>query len=95
MPGTDILEKTHETDTVIKAKRPNQYKVIMLNDDITSVQFVIAVLVEVFYKTIDAACKLTAEIDKTGSGIAGVYSLEEAEMKTSAALDLAKNMVFH
>jgi ATP-dependent Clp protease adaptor protein ClpS len=71
---------------------PTRYKVIFMNDDFTPMDFVIQLLVEIFNKSIDDAHLITMEIHNTGSGIAGVYSLEVAEQKTHEALIMCKHV---
>jgi ATP-dependent Clp protease adaptor protein ClpS len=86
------------TDTVIeektvtskKIKRPSMYKVVVLNDDYTPIDFVIALLIKVFRVNEDAAINLTMRIHHEGSAVAGVYSYEIAEQKTIEATELAR-----
>jgi ATP-dependent Clp protease adaptor protein ClpS len=85
-PQTATRERT-QTDV----RYPVRYKVIFLNDDFTPMDFVIQLLVEIFNKNIDDAHAITMEIHNSGSGVAGVYSLEIAEQKTHEALILCKH----
>ena len=80
-----------QSRTQTEVAYPNRYKVLFLNDDFTPMDFVIQLLVEIFNKNIDQAHDITMEIHKSGSGIAGVYSLEIAEQKTHEALILCKH----
>ena len=73
-----------------KVKKPSLYRVILLNDDYTPMEFVVGVLTMFFNKTIDEADALTAEIHKNGKGIAGIYPLEIAETKLRQAMKLAR-----
>jgi ATP-dependent Clp protease adaptor protein ClpS len=61
------------------------YKVILLNDDYTPMDFVVLVLKRFFGKTEEEASKIMLDVHKKGSGIAGVYTLEVAEMKVMQA----------
>lgn len=69
---------------------PKRYRVILLNDDYTSMEFVILVLEGVFHKSEQEAQSLMMSIHETGSGVAGVYSFEIAEMKTVTVTELAR-----
>ncbi|NDG30280.1 ATP-dependent Clp protease adaptor ClpS [bacterium] len=73
---------------------PKRWKVIFLNDDQTPIEFVIGVLIEIFKHTQDTAKQITLEIHNEGSGIAGVYSCEIAEVKTVETTNLARQNGF-
>ena len=62
-------------------EEPKRWKVIFLNDDATPMEFVIGVLTEVFKHSQETAKQITLEIHNEGSGIAGVYTYEIAEVK--------------
>ncbi|MGZ3775250.1 MAG: ATP-dependent Clp protease adapter ClpS [Pseudobdellovibrionaceae bacterium] len=64
-----------------KLDTPKMYKVILLNDDYTPMDFVVLVLRRFFAKTEEQATEIMLDVHKKGAGIAGVYSLEIAEMK--------------
>lgn len=66
---------------VPKLDTPKMYKVILLNDDYTPMDFVVLVLRRFFAKTEEQATEVMLDVHKKGAGIAGVYSLEIAEMK--------------
>lgn len=66
---------------VPKVDTPKMYKVILLNDDYTPMDFVVLVLRRFFAKTEEQATEVMLDVHKKGAGIAGVYSLEIAEMK--------------
>jgi ATP-dependent Clp protease adaptor protein ClpS len=89
---TDVIEKKKVVDT--PPKEPSKYKVIVFNDDHTSVEFVIAMLITVFNYSQDNALKLTLEIHNAGSAVVGVYSHEIAEQKVIEASDMARNHGF-
>jgi len=86
------------TKTVTKdssrLKKPKSYKVILLNDDYTTFEFVIDLLTSVFRKTLGEAEQLAKQIDKEGSGIATVTSYEIAETKIAISLVRAKEKEF-
>lgn len=79
-----------QTEVINKVKIPKKYKVIMLNDDFTSFEFVQFVLVNVYHKTAQQAKGLANQIHQSGQAIAGVYCLEIAEMKVLQTSELAK-----
>lgn len=69
---------------------PKKYKVILLNDDYTTMEFVIFILEEVFLKSPQQAQTLMLAVHHTGRGVCGVYSREVAEMKVSTTMELAR-----
>lgn len=87
MPGTDI-----QLDEKIKVviSEPKKWKVILLNDDSTPMEFVINLLIEIFRHTNETAEDIMLQVHETGSGIAGVYSFEIAEAKAVEATNLAR-----
>ena len=86
------------TETAVKSrelvitghKPPSKYKVIVCNDDVTPMEFVIVMLMTVFKHTQDSAIELTLRIHNDGSATAGVYSFEIAEQKGIDATHLAR-----
>ena len=74
----------------IRASEPKRWKVILLNDDSTPMEFVIAVLVEIFKHTQDSARDIMLQVHETGSGVAGIYSFEIAESKAVEATTQAR-----
>lgn len=65
----------------ISLKYPKKYKVLILNDDYTSMEFVIDVLINIFYKSYEEAENIMLEIHKKDKGVCGVYTHEIAETK--------------
>jgi ATP-dependent Clp protease adaptor protein ClpS len=88
------------TDVVIDDKikldlqEPKLWKVVLLNDDKTPMEFVIDVLTNVFKHGEDSARSITLEVHETGAGIAGVYSFEIAEHRGVEATNLARENGF-
>ena len=74
----------------IKPKLPSMYKVIILNDDYTPMEFVVHVVQTVFNKTHDEATRLMLKIHTEGMGVCGMYPLEIAETKMNRVLNFAK-----
>jgi ATP-dependent Clp protease adaptor protein ClpS len=91
MPSTDI-----QLDEKIKVtvQEPKRWKVVILNDDSTPMDFVISVLVEIFKHNPDSAKDIMLQVHETGSGIAGVYSFEIAEVKAVEATNQARTNGF-
>ncbi len=77
-----------------KIEEPKQWKVVFLNDDHTPMDFVIGVLTEIFKHTQETAKEITMQIHTEGSGIAGIYSFEIAEVKAVEATNLARSNGF-
>ena len=80
-----VLEKTRD-----KTQKPTLYKVILLNDDYTTMEFVVQVLEEVFHKTPAEAYRVMMQVHTQGHGICGAYSHEVAETKVATTHDLAR-----
>lgn len=78
----------------IKVAEPKRWKVIVLNDDHTPIDFVIAMLIEIFKHTMDSATSVTMQVHETGSGIAGFYDFEIAEIKAVEATKMARENGF-
>ena len=74
----------------IDVKRPSKYKVILHNDDYTTMEFVVQVLVQIFQKNQEEAIKIMHDVHKSGSGIAGIYSKEIAETKVNITMQNAQ-----
>ena len=72
-----------------KKKEPTVYKVVLLNDDYTTMEFVVTVLENVFQKTSSEAFQIMMHVHVNGRGIAGVYSWEVAETKVDTVTSLA------
>jgi ATP-dependent Clp protease adaptor protein ClpS len=89
-----------ETDVVtvqknkIKAKKPKHYKVIMHNDDYTTMEFVVYILVDVFNKTVEEANKVMLDVHQRGRGVAGIYPYDIAATKVAVAMATAEEEGF-
>ncbi len=92
--GTSTLDPRREggvaTATRRKVSRPERYKVILYNDDYTPMEFVVAMLENVFGKGPSAATQIMLQIHNAGLGVAGVYVLEVAETKVVTVHRLAE-----
>jgi len=74
----------------VKPKLPSIYKVIILNDDFTPMEFVASIIQKVFSKSQDDATRIMLQIHTEGIGICGIYPFEIAETKMNQVLNLAK-----
>lgn len=86
---TDTIEKT---DVVIK--EPGKFKVVIHNDDVTPMEFVIALLMRIFKHSQEAAMELTMLIHNEGKAIAGVFTFEVAEQKGMEATNVSRQNKF-
>lgn len=84
-PQTGVVIKTRP-----KTKRPSMYKVLMLNDDYTPMEFVVHVLERFFGKNREEATRIMMHVHQRGVGICGVYTYEVAETKVTQVMDLAR-----
>lgn len=73
-----------------RTKRPAMYKVLMLNDDYTPMEFVIHVLERFFNRTQQDATQIMLHVHQRGVGVCGVYTYEVAETKVAQTMDLAR-----
>ena len=78
------------TKTRTKTKKPALYRVLLMNDDYTPMEFVIAVLQQVFNKNQDEAVSITMHVHNQGVGECGVFPYEVAETKVTQVMDAAK-----
>jgi len=78
----------------IKLTEPKKWKVIILNDDVTPIDFVIAMLMEIFNHSSENAYNITMSVHETGSGIAGVFDFEIAEIKAIESTKMARENGF-
>jgi ATP-dependent Clp protease adaptor protein ClpS len=78
------------TLTRTKTKKPSMYKVLMLNDDYTPMEFVVDVLQHIFQKTREEATQVMLHVHQKGVGVCGVYTYEVAETKVTQTVDYAR-----
>ncbi len=84
------LEEFTEIEKKQELKEPSMYKVLLLNDDYTSMDFVVDILTTVFHKSVDEAVQIMMNVHKNGSGLCGVYTYEIAETKVETVHSLAE-----
>ena len=87
--GDEVLEKPKP-----KTKQPEMFKVVLLNDDYTTMEFVVHVLETVFNKPSNEAYRIMMQVHLHGKGICGMYTYEIAETKVSAVHELARENGF-
>ena len=90
MPGDGGVERGVATKTRPKTKKPSMYRVLMMNDDYTPMEFVVQILVGVFNKTPEEATRIMLNVHQSGVGVCGIYTFEIAETKVSQVMDAAK-----
>lgn len=78
------------TKTRTKTKKPSMYKVLMLNDDYTPMEFVVLVLEKFFEKQHEEAIKIMLHVHQKGVGVCGVFTYEVAETKVTQVMDFAR-----
>ncbi len=88
-PGT-AKEVGTATRTKPKPKKPSMYRVLLLNDDYTPMEFVVLVLEHFFNKSREEATRIMLHVHNYGVGVCGVYPLEVAETKVAQVMDLAR-----
>jgi ATP-dependent Clp protease adaptor protein ClpS len=84
-PSTSVITKVKP-----KTKRPNLYRVLILNDDYTPMEFVVQVLERFFQKDVEAATKIMLHVHHHGIGECGVFTYEIAETKVTQVMDFAR-----
>jgi len=83
-----------EIDEQTQIKEPNKYKVLLLNDDYSTMDFVIEVLVNIFKKTNDEATQIMLTIHQKGKAVCGIYSHEIAATKVAQVRANARKAQF-
>jgi ATP-dependent Clp protease adaptor protein ClpS len=95
MSGTDRRDDSGPTTGVVvkakpKTKKPSMYKVLMLNDDYTPMEFVVHILERFFHKSREEATRIMLHVHRRGVGVCGVYTYEVAETKVTQVMDFAR-----
>jgi ATP-dependent Clp protease adaptor protein ClpS len=78
------------TKTRTRSKKPQQYKVLMLNDDYTPMEFVVMCLKRFFRMDLEQATRVMLHVHQKGVGVCGVYPYEVAETKVNQVMDCAR-----
>ena len=84
-PGSAVITKTRP-----QTKRPSMYRVLLLNDDYTPMEFVVHVLERFFNKDREAATRIMLHVHQHGIGECGVFTYEVAETKVTQVMDFAR-----
>jgi ATP-dependent Clp protease adaptor protein ClpS len=77
------------TKTRAKSKKPSQFKVLMLNDDYTPMEFVVMVLKRFFHMDLEQATRVMLHVHQRGVGVCGIFPYEIAETKVNQVMDFA------
>jgi ATP-dependent Clp protease adaptor protein ClpS len=84
-PGVGLATRTRP-----KTKKPSQYKVLLLNDDYTPMEFVVHVLKAFFQMDTEQATRVMLHVHQKGVGVCGIFTYEVAETKVNQVMDFAK-----
>jgi ATP-dependent Clp protease adaptor protein ClpS len=87
--GGEVLERTKH-----QVKKPEMFKVLLLNDDYTTMDFVIEILESVFYKQPAEAYRIMMAVHTQGKGLCGVYPHEVAETEVASVVERARSSGF-
>jgi ATP-dependent Clp protease adaptor protein ClpS len=87
-------EKDLQEDTDLQLRKPPLYSVFLLNDDYTTMDFVIHVLATIFHKPVIEATRIMLHVHKNGRGLAGTYTREIAETKIDTVHKIAREHEF-
>ena len=85
----DVITETRDDVT-----EPSMYRVLLLNDDYTTMEFVVEILMLVFTKSVEEATQIMLNVHRIGVGLCGVYTYEVAETKVETVHALAKERGF-
>ncbi len=78
------------TKTRVRTKKPSMYRVLILNDDYTPMEFVVLILERFFGKSREQATRIMLHVHQKGVGVCGVYTYEVAETKVAQVMDMAR-----
>ena len=84
------VRSTVITQTKPKTQKPSMYRVLILNDDYTPMEFVVHVLEKFFQKDVEAATKIMLHVHHHGIGECGIFTYEIAEMKVTQVMDFSR-----
>ncbi len=87
-------EKDSQEDTDLQLKKPQLYSVFLLNDNYTTMDFVVHILETVFHKPVIEATRIMLHVHKNGKGLAGTFTREIAETKMDTVHKIAREYEF-
>ncbi|MEM1035465.1 MAG: ATP-dependent Clp protease adapter ClpS [Pseudomonadota bacterium] len=90
VPGDEDGGLGLATKTRVKTRKPSMYRVLLLNDDYTPMEFVVQVLEKFFGKSPEQAMRIMLHVHQKGVGVCGVYTYEVAETKVAQVMDTAR-----
>ncbi len=88
------IEESVFSETVEEIKEPSMYKALLHNDDYTTMDFVVEILMNVFYKSMEESIRIMLNVHRQGIGICGYYTYEVAETKMNMVHTLARERGF-
>lgn len=88
------LQEGVDVESDIETTEPPLYKVLLINDDYTTMEFVVQVLIHVFHKSEEEAMRIMLNVHREGVGVCGIYPFEVAETKVNAVDALARENEF-
>jgi ATP-dependent Clp protease adaptor protein ClpS len=84
------IQTIKKTDNVTGAKEPERFRVVILNDNSTPMEFVIELLKVIFHHSQEAAVQIMLQVHQNGKGTAGIYTYEVAEQKAMESTQIAR-----
>jgi len=87
-------ERDVSTETREDVTEPSMYRVLLLNDDYTTMEFVVEILILIFSKSVEEATQIMLNVHRIGVGVCGVYTYQVAETKVETVHALAKERGF-
>lgn len=90
MPSKSIFKEESKT----KIKKPSMYRVFLINDDYTTMDFVVEVIVKIFHKPVAEATRIMMDVHRAGKGIVGVYTYDIAATKVAEVELMAQDRGF-
>jgi ATP-dependent Clp protease adaptor protein ClpS len=94
MPINSGLEGEVLTRTAEEPKEPDEYRVLLINDDFTTMEFVVTVIMTVFHKSLPDSTRIMLDVHKKGKGTVGIYSFDIAVTKINQVHQLARQNGF-
>ena len=89
LPG-DEVERGVATKVREQTKKPSMYRVLLMNDDYTPMEFVVSILMGVFNHSQEEATRIMLNVHRNGIGVCGIFTFEIAETKVSQVMDAAR-----